>query len=121
MVSSRVEHNILHEDTCTVVVELVKEVGEWTCLQIQDSIKPVLISIQGMVKDGQIPVRVTGPDNMGETVPFCISLWAHVDIWEPIDNVDGKNISIKGGDALQSTLDFDGMVIDIVAICLQLG
>ena len=114
------KHSILHKNMLTIVAEFIEEISEWAGLQIRDSIKPMFIIIKVMIKDGRIPVRVTSPDNMGKTVPFCISVRAHVDIREPIDNVDRKNISIKGGDALQSALDFDRMIIDIIAICLQL-
>ena len=70
-----------------------------------------------MVKDIWIPVRVTSPDNMRKTIPLCIGIQAHVHIRESVDNVDGKNIAIKCGNALQSALNFDGTIIDIIAIC----
>ena len=73
-----------------------------------------------MIENGWVPVRVTSPDNTRETIPLSISIWTHVDIRKAIDNVDRKDIPIKHSDALETTLNLDGMVIDIIAIGLQL-
>jgi antitoxin component of RelBE/YafQ-DinJ toxin-antitoxin module len=47
-----------------IVAKFIKEVGKWMGLQIRDSIKPMFIISKAMIKEGQIPVRVTSPDNM---------------------------------------------------------
>ena len=58
---------------------------------------------------------------MRKSVPFLISIWTYTNIWKTIDDIDGKGITIWGDNALQTTRDFEGTIIDIKFIMLQLG
>jgi hypothetical protein len=117
----RIKLSVLHKNTVAVVATFIKQVGKGTGLEIADSIKPVGIVIKVVIKNGRIPVGVAGPDDMGKGIPFSIGVsWTHGDIWKAIDNVDRKDIAVQCSDALQTTLDFNRAVVDIIAIRLQL-
>jgi hypothetical protein len=60
----------------------------------------MLIIIKVMVKHGQVPNHITGPYDVGQGLPFGISVWVHGNIRESIDNINRKNMSVKHGDAL---------------------
>jgi hypothetical protein len=118
--SGEVKLMVLHKDTVVVIAKFIEQVGKGAFLKVGDSIKPVDIIIEAVIKDGRVPVGIACPDNMWEAVPFGISVRTHVDIRKAVDNVDRKDIPIKRGDALQATLDLDRTVINIIAVGLQL-
>jgi hypothetical protein len=58
---------------------------------------------------------------MGVGIPFRISVGAEVQVWQAISDVEGKLISIIGGDDLPVDVDATGAVIDMVDMSLELS
>jgi hypothetical protein len=63
-----------------VVAIFIKGVGGGIFFEIFDGIIPSFIVIKCVVKDGGVPISVTGPDDMREGIPFSISIQPHLDI-----------------------------------------
>ena len=81
----------------------------------------MLIRIKGMVQDSRVPINIGGQDDMGQTVPFSVSVGAHIDVRKPVNNVDGNSIAIESNDTLQAALDLEGAVVNIVHVVFQLN
>ena len=110
--------DILDDNTLSIIAKRIEEVSEWLIFQIRNCVKPIHVINKGMVKKAWVPINVASPDDMWQGLPFFISVRTHINVRQAAHNVDRVYISIESHDALQTTLYFDGTIVDIILIPL---
>ena len=68
----------------------------------EGNIPLITIFIKLMVEDGRIPVRISRPNNMWQSLPFCVSIQVKGYIGQPILDSDWVHITIQSLDTLES-------------------
>jgi len=111
----------LHNNSIVVIPILIKGSGWIFLRQVKFGIKPCLIFVQIKVKNTWIPICITCQNDMWQAVPFFIGKWMKSNIWKAISDADGDNTPIIGQNALQTSCNLDGLVVDIVLVPLKLS
>jgi hypothetical protein len=106
--------NILDNNAFAIFAKLIKEGGKRLCLQIQNSVAPVLIIVKSIVKNARVPIKATHPDNMRESLPFIVSIVAHSDVGKTPHNVKRVNIAVKSSNALQAARNLDRAIVNVL-------
>jgi hypothetical protein len=115
------KHQSLNNNASSVITLRVKRTVIRWLVKVTHSIIPMIIIMQGMVKNGRIPILIGSEDDMWQMVPFIVSIRSQGDVRKSSINVDGNDIALDGENTLESTLNFDGSIVDVVLIILQLS
>ena len=88
---------------------------------IHEGIVPLItIFIKLMVEDGRIPVRILSPDNVRQSLPFCVGVRAKGHVGQPILDMDWVHITIWSFDTLESTRYSTRLLINLKSEFLEL-
>jgi hypothetical protein len=66
------------------------------------------------IKGGRIPIVFTRPKNVWELFEFLVSKGAHCDVWQTTPDVDGDDVTVWCSESLSTTVNLNGMIIDVV-------
>jgi hypothetical protein len=72
------------------------------------------------MKGGRIPNVFTRPKNMRELFKFLVCKGAHRDVWQTMPDVDGDDVTIWCSESLSTTINLNGMIVDVVATPFEL-
>jgi hypothetical protein len=112
--------DILDNNAFAIVTKLIKEGGKRLCLQIRNSIEPILIIVKIVVKNARVPIEVTHLENMRESLPFFVSIGAHSDVGKTTHNVERVSIAVKSSNALFAARNLDRVIVNVILVPLQL-
>ena len=93
---------------------------EFSCREVMESVNPIVFIRQAVVDHARIPLIAVGEDDVRERVPFVVGVWHHREIHKTVDDVERENVSIVGGDVLE-TSDLHGTIVDYILVVFNLS
>ena len=89
--------------------------------EVGDSIIPHLGIRRLPIKDSGVPVDVRSHDNVRESLPFLISVRTDGKVWKAVMEREKMHVSVRRLNALQATINFQGLVVNLVMVPFKLS